>query len=46
MHMIRTNFFFPEEMLARLRAAKLTSGIPISEIIRRAVDSYLKIMGH
>jgi predicted DNA-binding protein len=44
--MKRTNFFFSEEMLARLKAAKLDSGIPVSEIIHRAVESYLKSMGH
>ena len=37
MHMKRTNFFFPEEMLERLKAAKLQTGIPVSEIIRLAV---------
>lgn len=45
-HMKRTNFFFPEQMLERLKAAKLSSGIPVSEIIRRAVEAYLKSMGH
>lgn len=43
--MKRTNFSFSEEMLARLKAAKLQSGIPVSEILRRAVDAYLKSMG-
>ena len=43
--MKRTNFFFPEEMLARLKAAKLQSGVPVSEILRRAVEAYLKSMG-
>ena len=43
--MKRTNFFFPEEMLARLKAAKLQTGIPVSEIIRRAVEAYLKSIG-
>ena len=46
MHMKRTNFFFPEEILERLKAAKLQSGVPVSEIIRRAVEAYLKSMGH
>lgn len=44
-HMKRTNFFFPEDMLARLKIAKLKTGIPVSEIIRRAVETYLKTMG-
>ncbi|WP_083758062.1 ribbon-helix-helix domain-containing protein [Polaromonas naphthalenivorans] len=43
--MKRTNFFFPEEMLERLKAAKLHTGIPVSEIIRRAVETYLKSIG-
>lgn len=45
MHIKRTNFFFPEEMLERLKAAKLQTGIPVSEIIRRAVEAYLKSIG-
>lgn len=43
--MKRTNFFFTEEMLLRLRAAKEKTGAAVSEIIRRAVDEYLKKMG-
>ena len=43
--MKRTNFFFPEDMLARLKAAKLKTGVPVSEIIRRAVEEYLKKLG-
>lgn len=45
MHMKRTNFFFPEQMLNRLKEAKLKTGIPVSEIIRRAVEKYLKEIG-
>lgn len=45
MHMKRTNFFFPEEMLDRLKAAKIKTGIPVSEIIRRSVEAYLQKLG-
>ncbi len=41
-----THFFFSEEVQARLKAAKLDSGIPVSGIIRRAVEAWLKSMGH
>jgi hypothetical protein len=42
--MKRTNVFFPEQMLARLKAAQEKLGIPVAEIIRRAVDEFLKRM--
>lgn len=40
--MKRTNFYFPEELLARLAAESKASGIPMSEILRRAVDEWLQ----
>lgn len=43
--MKRTNFFFPEQMLARLKAASDKLGIPVSQIIRNAVETALKKMG-
>jgi len=43
--MTRTNFYFPESLLARLKAAKEKTGIPVSEIMRRAVEAYLKELG-
>jgi predicted DNA-binding protein len=43
--MKRTNFYFPERMLERLKEAKQKTGIPVSEIIRRAIESYLKELG-
>lgn len=43
--MIRTNFYFPAQMIARLKAAKLKTGLAVSEIIRRAVDEYLEKWG-
>lgn len=43
--MKRTNFHFPESMLDRLKAAKLKTGIPMVEVIRRAIEAYLKTLG-
>jgi hypothetical protein len=43
--MTRTNFYFPESLLERLKAAKDKTGVPVSEIMRRAVDAYLKELG-
>ena len=43
--MKRTNFYFPEQMLTRLKNAKDRLGIPVSEIIRRAVEDYLTRLG-
>jgi len=41
MVMRRTNYYFPDPMLARLRALSKKTGIPVSEIIRRAIEQYL-----
>lgn len=41
-YMRRTNFYFPDQMLERLKRASEQLGIPVSEIIRRAVEEYLK----
>lgn len=43
--MTRTNYYFPEQMLARLRIAKDRLGLPVSEVIRRAIDDYLARLG-
>jgi hypothetical protein len=40
--MIRTNYYFPHQMLDALKAASKKHGLPISEIIRRAVTEWLK----
>jgi len=37
----RINLYFPLELLARLKSAKLATGMPVSEIIRRAVGEWL-----
>jgi predicted DNA-binding protein len=42
--MKRTNFYFPEQMLARLKRASKKLGLPVSEILRRAVDEFLKAL--
>jgi hypothetical protein len=40
--MKRTNFYFPKKMLARLATESERSGLPMSEILRRALDEWLK----
>lgn len=40
--MRRTNYYYPEEMLERLRALSKKTGAPVSELIRRAIQAYLK----
>jgi hypothetical protein len=42
MKMKRTNYHYPARTLARLRILKKKTGIPVNELIRRAVDRYLK----
>lgn len=39
--MKRTNYFMPEELHSKLKSYSKESGIPMSEIIRRAIDKYL-----
>lgn len=41
MGMRRTNFFYPDALLARLRLEKKRSGFPVSVIIRLAIIRYL-----
>jgi len=43
--MKRTNFFFPEQMLERLKLASKKLGLPVSEIIRNAIEKHLKDIG-
>lgn len=42
MCMKRTNYYFPEQMLKRLKRAAVRLGIPMSEYIRRAIEVALK----
>jgi hypothetical protein len=37
--MIRVNFHLTEKQLARLRAESRRTGLPLAELIRRAVDA-------
>ncbi len=41
-HMRRMNIFFPEPLIAALKALSKNTGLPVSEHIRRAIDEYLK----
>jgi hypothetical protein len=41
-HMKRTNFYFPQEYLDRLAAEAKRTGMPMSEILRRALDEWLR----
>lgn len=43
--MLRTNFYYPTQMMARVRKASAILGIPMSEFIRRAIETALKEMG-
>ena len=42
--MKRTNFYFPEPMLKRVKNAAALLDIPMSEFIRRAIEAALKEM--
>lgn len=42
MNMKRTNFYFPDQMLERLKKVKEKTGLTVSEIMRNAVEKYLK----
>lgn len=43
--MQRTNYFFPKEMMDRLKIAREQTKTPASELIRRFVDKGLREMG-
>ena len=40
--MKRVNFHLDEKMLLRLKKASKKTGVPMSEIVRRAIDAALK----
>ncbi|HKN77125.1 MAG TPA: CopG family transcriptional regulator [Candidatus Acidoferrum sp.] len=40
--MKRTNVYLREDQLKQLEAASKKSGAPAAELIRRAIDAYLK----
>ena len=42
--MKRTNYYYPQQLLDRLKSLSLETGISVSELIRRAIDAFLKAM--
>ena len=42
MKMKRTNYYYPDQMLNRLKKISAETGLPVSEIIRRAIDKLLE----
>jgi predicted DNA-binding protein len=40
--MNRTNIWLKDDQLKKLKAVSEKTGAPVSEIIRRAIDAYLK----
>jgi hypothetical protein len=40
--MIRTHTFLPEPMLEKLRLLSKELDVPVAELIRRAIDEFLK----
>lgn len=45
MNMRRINYFFPQQMLDRLKILSGKTGLPVSEMIRNAVERALKEAG-
>jgi len=43
--MKRTNVFLPEQLITRLKRVSEETGLPVSELIRRAIDAHLNKMG-
>jgi Ribbon-helix-helix domain len=41
MPLIRTNIYLDQQQLQRLRAKSQEDNLPVSELVRRAVDAYL-----
>ena len=44
--MVRKNFYFPHQIVARMKAYYKATGVRMSELMRRAVDEYLKREGY
>lgn len=40
--MKRVNFHFPQQLMARLRKSSERTGLPVSEIVRSAVEAALR----
>lgn len=41
-HMVRTNIWLGEDLKKRLEALSRKTGAPVSSLIRKAIESYLK----
>jgi len=46
MNMTRKNLYFPDQLLARIKAYCKQTGEKASAVIRRAVDEFLKREGY
>jgi predicted transcriptional regulator len=42
MHMKRTHVFLPQPAISQLQALAKKTDVPVSELIRRAIDEYLE----
>lgn len=42
--MKRHNFFYPEQLIEELRKLSKETGLPMSELIRRAISEFLERM--
>jgi metal-responsive CopG/Arc/MetJ family transcriptional regulator len=40
--MIRTNIYLPEPVLKKLQSLSKKTGVSVAELVRRALDEYLK----
>jgi len=40
-NMKRTNYYYPVQLLERLKRAKKQTGLSVSEMIRAAIEQYL-----
>lgn len=41
MRMIRTNYYYPQEMLKALKAKSKKTGVPMAELVRRFIHKGL-----
>ena len=39
--MLRTNIHLPERTLAQLKTLQAKTGLPVAELVRRAIDAYI-----
>jgi predicted DNA-binding protein len=40
--MKRTNYYYPEPLLKQLKVLSKKTGVPVAELIRRAITEYLR----